>query len=33
MNLLVEISKKNWLERSVEEALERNIDFIRLLLQ
>ena len=29
----IEKSKKNWLEISVEEALERNIDFIRLLLQ
>lgn len=33
MNLLVEKSKKNWLEISVEEALDRNIDFIRSLLQ
>ena len=29
----IEKSKKNWLEISVEEALERNIDFIRSLLQ
>lgn len=29
----IEKSKKNWLEISVEEALQRNIDFIRSLLQ
>lgn len=29
----IEKSKKNWLEISVEEALQRNIDFLRTLLQ